>query len=235
MLRRILRWKILREGMRRRILLSIRFLLRTAYHLLYYPFAFLYDLAAWIVSAGEWADWRRCILPHLPPGRILEAAHGTGTLALEIAAQEHAVVAFDLSPAMNRIAKRKHLAALRKSICGIDPANPAYLRADIFRLPLARESFAGVVCTFPSDFVADPVAIREVSRVLQPGGKWLIVPTAYPRWLSKTLRRQSNSYNISTFEQMIRKHMETAGLRLQVTQVERPHSTVVIWILEKIR
>jgi ubiquinone/menaquinone biosynthesis C-methylase UbiE len=131
-------------------------LLRIAYHLLYYPLAFSYDLVAWMVSGGEWADWRRSVFPFLTPGPVLEAAHGTGTLALEMAARGHAVTAFDLSPAMGRIARGKQCAALRRSSPGIRCDNPFLIRANIFQLPLADETFACAVSTFPAEFILDP-------------------------------------------------------------------------------
>ncbi len=78
-----------RRGLRARLLwagaTAFSGLMRFAFQLLYYPFSFTYDAVAWIVSAGEWADWRRCVLPYLRPGRVLDLAHGTGTLALDMA------------------------------------------------------------------------------------------------------------------------------------------------------
>src|SRR5512137_2598588 len=77
-----------RSGIGGRLLSAASVLLtaffRFAFYLLYHPLAFTYDAVAWIVSAGEWADWRRCVIPHLPPGPLLEIAHGTGTLSLDL-------------------------------------------------------------------------------------------------------------------------------------------------------
>jgi len=40
-------------------------LLRPIYYLLYHHFAWTYDLAADIVSLGQWRNWARAALPHL--------------------------------------------------------------------------------------------------------------------------------------------------------------------------
>jgi SAM-dependent methyltransferase len=95
-------------------------LLRFAFHLLYHQLAFSYDAVAWIVSAGEWAEWRRSVIPYLPPGRVLEIAHGTGTLSLDMAARGHSVTGIDLSPAMGKIARAKILRR-RRSAADLGP------------------------------------------------------------------------------------------------------------------
>jgi ubiquinone/menaquinone biosynthesis C-methylase UbiE len=208
-------------------------LLRIAYRLLYYQLAWTYDLVAWIVSGGEWAEWRHCVFPFLLPGRVLEAAHGTGTLAIEMAARGFNVTAFDLSPAMSEIARRKKWAALRHALGGVQPQNPFLIRSDIFRIPLRDESFANVVSTFPAEFVADTAAMREIHRVLLPGGRWIIIPTAYPIWLEKIARGNGRRINQPMFIPGLQAGMEVSGFRLRTEYFRRPNSVVVVWIAEK--
>jgi ubiquinone/menaquinone biosynthesis C-methylase UbiE len=215
------------------ILRTISRLLRIAYHLLYYQLAFSYDLVAWMVSGGEWADWRRSVFPFLTPGPVLEVAHGTGTLALELAARGHAVTAFDLSPAMGRIARGKLRAALHRSIPGVRRENPFLLRANIFRLPLAGETFACAASTFPAEFILDPSALREVNRVLRPGGRWIIVPSAYPVWLDRILQRSKQIPSPSAWERAMQSRMAACGFKLRTEYIRRPRSVVVVWVANK--
>jgi len=61
-------------------------LLWRASQLLYSSFAWSYDLAAWLVSSGQWHIWQRVGLAEVPGGRVLEMAFGPGHLLKERAA-----------------------------------------------------------------------------------------------------------------------------------------------------
>lgn len=144
-------------------------LVRFGFRLLYNEFAWTYDAVAWCVSAGEWRSWQRAAIPvlNLPTGaHILEIAHGTGNLHLDLMQAGYTCVGVDLSRAMGRIAMRK----LRRA--GL---TPTLVRASALSLPGARASFDGVVCTFPSDFLMQPDTLREIARVLKPGAPYAIV------------------------------------------------------------
>lgn len=145
-------------------------LVRFGFHLLYNQLAFTYDTVSQVVSLGAWRCWQRAALKHIQPhGLILELAHGTGNLQLDLAAAGRASIGFDLSPQMGKIARRK---LLRRSV----PARLARGKAQA--LPFADEQFASIVCTFPSDFIVAPETLREARRVLQPDGVLVIVPGA---------------------------------------------------------
>ena len=145
-------------------------LVKFGFRLLYNEMAFTYDTVSWAVSLGAWHCWQRAALKHLDAvqgGVILELAHGTGNLQLDLAAAEYRSVAMDLSPQMGRIAQgklRKHGLAARLT------------RARVQALPYTSGTFAAVISTFPTSFILEPEALREVQRVLQPGGQFLIVP-----------------------------------------------------------
>jgi ubiquinone/menaquinone biosynthesis C-methylase UbiE len=225
-----------RSGIRARLIWAAAHvftaLLRLAFHLLYYPLAFTYDAVAWVVSAGEWAEWRRCVIPHLPPGRVLEMAHGTGTLALEMADRGFAVAAVDLSPAMGKIASGKKRARGAASASMPSP-DPALVRADVRQLPFPNGFFSSAVSTFPAEFIFQPRTLREVRRILEPGGLWIILPTAYPEWIASRLlpvdRRDPSLDPLAGFA----RHLEAEGFSVSTEIVRRPHSRVMLILAEK--
>jgi ubiquinone/menaquinone biosynthesis C-methylase UbiE len=207
-------------------------LLRFAFHLLYYPLAFTYDPVAWIVSGGEWAEWRRSVLPHLLPGRVLELAHGTGTLAMEMADRGFAVAAVDLSPAMGKIALRKKRTRAKER--GNPPAsNPALVRTDVRKLPFPTKLFSSAVSTFPADFIFHPQTLREAYRTLRPGGRWIIVPGAYPEWIAGRLFSEKRIHPQNDMMAIFSRHLEEAGFIVRKEIVRRPRSRVMLILAEK--
>lgn len=144
-------------------------LVRFGFRLLYNEMAFTYDTVSWIVSLGQWRDWQRAALHHLnttPGAPLLELAHGTGNFEIDLRAAGYHTVALDLSRAMGHIARRK----LRR--WGI---HPPLVRARAQHLPFAAETFPTVVSTFPTEFIVDPATLADVYRVLQPGGRLVVV------------------------------------------------------------
>ncbi len=145
-------------------------LLRFGFRLLYNEMAFTYDLVSWVVSLGEWRSWQRAVLRHLnaaPGDRILEIAHGTANLQIDLRAAGFDSIGLDLSPYMGRIARRK---LIRRHL------TPKLVRGRAQTLPFPDESFSAVVSTFPTEFIVDPTTIREIYRILSPGGRLVFVP-----------------------------------------------------------
>jgi ubiquinone/menaquinone biosynthesis C-methylase UbiE len=219
-------------------------LLNFAFNLLYHPLAFSYDLVAWIVSAGEWAEWRRCVLPFLLPGPVLEIAHGTGTLSLDMADRGYPVTAIDLSPEMGSIALGKKRSWLAQKQPGngspLEPwllrsvAGPALVRADVRRLPLQEGYFASAVATFPADFLFQIESSREVHRALRPGGRWIILPTAYPEWIAERVLRNGDAHRSGAVWRAVTDPLEKTGFRVRTEIVRRPRSRVVLIVAEKV-
>ena len=135
------------------------------FRLLYNELAFTYDAVSRLVSLGHWRGWQRCALRYLPApeeGIVLELAHGTGDLQIDLQRHGYETVAFDLSSAMGRLARRKlQRTRLRADI----------VRADALRLPYRSGSFAAAVCTFPTSFVFCEQVLAELARVLRPPGR----------------------------------------------------------------
>ncbi len=145
-------------------------LVRFGFRLLYNELAFTYDWVSSVVSLGDWRCWVRASLRHLDVSHasiVLELAHGTGNLQLDLAQAGYTAIGYDLSPYMGRIASRK---LLRSGL------TPKLVRGRAQALPFRDEAFGAVISTFPTDFIIAPETLREVYRVLQPGGTFIIVP-----------------------------------------------------------
>ncbi len=102
----------------------------------------------------------------VPPGaRVLDLACGTGIVARLVAPQvgpEGRVVGVDISRQMLRVAR------------SVTPEDVAvtYCAGDAGELPLEDESFDLVLCQQGFQFFPDkPRALREMHRVLAPGGR----------------------------------------------------------------
>ncbi len=102
--------------------------------------------------------------------RILDAACGNGRYAkfiLKYADPDALITSFDLSPKMLLRAQQR----LR---------NPrvSHVVADLTRLPYADAAFDAIVCGWVLEHLPDPLpGLRELSRVLMPGGKLLLMCT----------------------------------------------------------
>jgi len=160
------------EATRRRSLPARAYwrLVRFGFRLLYNEMAWSYDTVSWVVSLGEWRSWQRAAIKHLNVergARVLELAHGTANLQIDLRTAGLDSVAVDLSPYMGRIARRK---LMRNRIV------PKLVRARAQALPFADAAFPAVVSTFPTDFIVEPATLAEVHRILKPGGRLVFVP-----------------------------------------------------------
>lgn len=143
-----------------------RRLLRCGFHLLYNQLAFSYDLVAYLVSFGQWAAWRRNVIPYLVEGPTLDLAFGTGGLLADLRARGQDPVGIDLSPYMGKMARRR----LRPQA-----TLPGLVQGSAQQLPFVNQAFANVIATFPAEFILSVETVLGVARVLQPGGRFLIV------------------------------------------------------------
>ncbi len=210
----------------------MRALLRLFFRLLYNEFAWTYDLVSWVVSIGQWRTWQRQVMPHIVGNHVLEIAHGTGNLQIDLITAGHQPVAFDLSPHMGRIAKRK-LAKFKLT--------PPFVRGLVQALPFTASYFTTIVSTFPTEFISDPQAVREFYRILAPGGRLVCVPgaTIIPGHLADRLARwlfevtgQSASPQQGWPPRLFQVY-RAAGFNLKIETVKLPRSLVWVIIADK--
>jgi SAM-dependent methyltransferase len=108
--------------------------------------------------------------------RVVEVGCGAAAAARWLATQGAEVVALDLSVGMLRQAR---LGARRSGV------RVPLLQADAIHLPLA-DACADIACTAfgAVPFVDDSAAVmREVYRILRPGGRWVFAVTHPMRWI----------------------------------------------------
>jgi SAM-dependent methyltransferase len=102
--------------------------------------------------------------------RILDAGCGNGRYSrflLRYAEADALITSFDLSPRM-----------LCRARARLRSARVSHAVADLTRLPYADASFDAVVCGWVLEHLPDPrPGLRELARVLQRGGKLLLLST----------------------------------------------------------
>lgn len=101
------------------------------------------------------------------PARVLDVATGGGHTALAFANVAGRVIACDLTEPMLR--------AARGFIRGRGAANVAFVAGDVIALPFREGTFPVITCRIaPHHFANVGAAVREIARVLTPGGSFLL-------------------------------------------------------------
>jgi len=127
--------------------------------------------AAYVASPGhaggddleQLAAWGRA----LSPARVLDMATGGGHTALAFAPIARRVIACDVTEPMLRAAR----GLLRER----GAASATFVAGDVEALPFGDGAFDLVTCRIAAHHFADvAAAVREVCRVLRPGGSFLL-------------------------------------------------------------
>jgi demethylmenaquinone methyltransferase / 2-methoxy-6-polyprenyl-1,4-benzoquinol methylase len=152
-----------------------------------------YDLLNRLLSLGTDLSWRRRALDLArlgDGGRALDVGTGTGDFALALLARaprSASVTGIDISPGMLDVARR------RAAKTGLG-ARYERLVASVESLPFADAEFEVAVAGFVIRNVGDiPRGLREMCRVLRPGGRAVILDLHTPR--NPSIRRLYRSYS----------------------------------------
>lgn len=131
----------------------------------------VYDAMNRLMTAGLDRTWRRLTVEAVvqPGDRVLDACCGTGDLALAAEREGGMVTALDFSDEMLVRARRKS-------------GSVTWVRGDLLALPFEDGSFNVATVGFGLRNVADlDAGLRELRRVLRPGGRLAILEITQPR------------------------------------------------------
>jgi len=147
---------------------------------LFAPLGPTYDRNAALLSFGQDPRWRRFLVSRVdagPGATVLDVATGTGAVARELLAEKGCtVVALDQSTEM--------LAEARRRL----PADVKLVESRAEQLPFPDGAFDALTFTYLLRYVDDPGAVlRELGRVVRPGGTVAGLEFAVPRGLWRPL------------------------------------------------
>lgn len=137
-----------------------------------------YDLLNHLLSGGMDTWWRHRMATRLTEterDRVLDLCCGTGDQALALARKGARVQAADFCVPM--------LTRARPKFDRLDgPPHPTPLAADALTLPFRTGSFSAATVSFGLRNVADlDRSLREIGRVLRPGGRLMVLEPAAPQ------------------------------------------------------
>jgi demethylmenaquinone methyltransferase / 2-methoxy-6-polyprenyl-1,4-benzoquinol methylase len=139
----------------------------------------VYDVMNRVMTAGLDRRWRRLAAAEVvwPGDRVLDACCGTGDLAVECERRGGRVVGLDFSERMLERARKKSGAI-------------EWVQGDALALPFEDGSFDAATVGFGVRNLADlEGGLRELARVLRPGGKLAVLEITRPRGLLKPFFR----------------------------------------------
>jgi demethylmenaquinone methyltransferase / 2-methoxy-6-polyprenyl-1,4-benzoquinol methylase len=146
---------------------------------LFAPLGQTYDRYARLLSFGQDPRWRSFLVSRVPADalRVLDVATGTAAVAIELARAEPArtVVGVDQSPEM--------LEAGRDRVARAGASERIELREGRAEaLPFADGEFDALTFTYLLRYVDDvPATLRELARVVRPGGTVAMLEFGLPR------------------------------------------------------
>jgi len=127
--------------------------------------------------------WRKKTVERLQSSRrVLDVAIGTADLTIEMLRQGKAmhVTGIDLSTEMMAIGEEK-IEKLKMRSSQDEPVDVEFVFGNAQEMPFADGSFDAVTCAFGCRNFSDLEAgLREMYRVLRPGGQVVILEFSYP-------------------------------------------------------
>lgn len=187
-----------------------------------------YDFITVFLSYGQDARWKRRLVGMAEPfagARVLDLACGTGDIALALAARGADVTGLDVTPRMLRIASARKVR---------QPGAARFVTGDMMALPFEDARFDVVTVGYGLRNVPELApAIREIRRVLKPGGlllsldfnrpghtlvRWVYLAylTAVGSLLGLALHRDPDTYRY--IPESIRRYPGAAAVTLMLRQ-----------------
>ena len=139
----------------------------------------VYDAMNRVMTAGLDRRWRRLAVREVvwPGDRVLDACCGTGELAVEAERRGGRVVGLDFSERMLERARRKS-------------GTIEWVQGDALALPFADGEFDAVTVGFGVRNLEDlELGLRELGRVLRPGGRVAVLEITRPKGLLRPFFR----------------------------------------------
>lgn len=136
-----------------------------------------YDLMNDLMSFGLHRLWKKAAVaetaatPGAAHGTVVDLAGGTGDLALALRQQlpDARIILADASPGMIKVAEKRAAGRIECSL------------AEAESLPFPSRSINAVMLSFGLRNMTDPQqALREIARVLKPGGKLVLLEFSKP-------------------------------------------------------
>jgi len=206
----------------------VNFIPTLFFGLFYHNLAIFYDLVTNAISFNMWVQWLATTLPYLQDGKILEIGHGTGKLQKILALQGYQVFGLEPSPQMIKITKRRLINAGQpfRLVRGLSQAIPY------------KDGFIDhIVSTFPAEYITEPNTVKEIKRVLRPGGDLIILRFAWLSdqhmpykaiaWLFRLVGEAPQRQKVLP-KVTLAAPFEQAGFTVSIEQIDLANSAVVI-------
>jgi ubiquinone/menaquinone biosynthesis C-methylase UbiE len=163
-----------------------------------------------------------------PDWTVLDVATGGGHVTKTLSPYVGHIFAVDLTPGMLATAKN-HLATSCQNVW--------YVVADAEALPFLSETFDAVACRIAAHHFPNPTQfLNEVSRVLKPGGRFLLIDniapenTEFDRFMNQTEKLRDDShgrcYSISEWTEWFHKQ----GLVINNSEKRRKTFNFPEWV-----
>jgi ubiquinone/menaquinone biosynthesis C-methylase UbiE len=159
---------------------------------------------------------------------FLDVATGGGHVTKTLSPHVGQVFATDLTPQMLSTA-RNHLSTTCNNVC--------YILADAEALPFLDETFDAVACRIAAHHFPNPqVFVAEVSRVLKPGGKFLLIDNVAPldaeldRFMNITEKLRDESHGRCFTIQEWSHWFNEQGLVITISENRRKSFEFPVWV-----
>ena len=179
-------------------------------------------------SKGESLDRLLELVQPQPHWRMLDIATGGGHTALAFAPFVREVVATDLTAEM--------LAAAERFLRGKGIANATFREADATALPFGTAEFDLVTCRVaPHHFPDCGKFVREMARVLRPGGRAALVDNVVPEdadaahFINAFEKRRDPSHNWAHTQKAWLRFFADAGLEVRHAETFRKQRDFDHW------